>query len=61
MRLTKQQCEDGIGAELLSLCTRISEDGAISGDEVEQLLRWLRSNQNAGLPAIAHLTTTMSP
>jgi hypothetical protein len=57
--LTKTQRTAGIGAELLALCQSVTDDGSISKDEVLALMRWLKDNRDADLPAIAFLAQTV--
>lgn len=57
--LTKSQRESGIGAELLSLCQAVTDDGQLSKSEVLELRRWLKTNRRADLPAIAFLNKTV--
>ncbi|MDD4888308.1 MAG: HIRAN domain-containing protein [Phycisphaerae bacterium] len=58
--LTKAQRESGIGAELLVLCQSMTEDGTLSLDEIKELVRWLRDNREADLPAKDYLFETVS-
>jgi hypothetical protein len=58
--LTKAQIQDGIGAELFSLCQGMTADGRLSKEEVVALGLWLRDNRDAPLPGIA-LMTARSP
>jgi hypothetical protein len=57
--LSKKQLEDGIGAELFSLCHAITADGRLSKEEIRALDRWLRDNKDVPLPGIAFLTETL--
>jgi hypothetical protein len=58
--LSKKQIEDGVGAELFSLCQSISADGRLSKDEIHALDQWLRDNKDGALPGIAFLSATLS-
>jgi hypothetical protein len=49
--LTKAQRQSDAGAELLSLCQTVTEDGTISEEEVAALREWLDENAAADLPA----------
>lgn len=57
--LTKKQMQDGIGAELFSLCQGMTADGKLSKDEVVALGEWLRDNRDAQLPGIILLSETL--
>ena len=58
--LTKTQIQDGIGAELFSLCQGVTADGKLSKDEIVALGMWLHDNRGAQLPAIAFLSETLN-
>jgi hypothetical protein len=58
--LTKKQIQTTTGAELLSLCQSIVEDGSISVDELKQLKHWLDSNHDFELPSINFLHDTVN-
>ncbi|GAC1382425.1 MAG: hypothetical protein NVSMB4_10710 [Acidimicrobiales bacterium] len=45
--LSKTQIQDGIGAELFSLCQGITADGSLSKDEIVALGLWLRDNKDS--------------
>ena len=57
--LTKTQRQAGVGAELLSLCQSVTEDGSLSNDEIAALKEWLDDNRSSDLPAIEFLTATV--
>jgi HIRAN domain len=57
--LTKAQLQDGIGAELFSLCQGMTADGELSKDEVVALGLWLRDNRDTPLPGIDLLSETL--
>ena len=59
LSITKAQRNTAIGAELLELCQTITEDGSISRDEIIALTKWLKKNQNADLPSIDFLVSTV--
>jgi hypothetical protein len=59
LSLTKAQRETVAGAELLSLCQTITEDGSLSEEEIAALRQWLDDNRSAPLPAIPFLTETV--
>ncbi|HWE35482.1 MAG TPA: HIRAN domain-containing protein [Isosphaeraceae bacterium] len=59
LSLTKAQLQDGIGAELFSLCQGITADGKLSKGEIVALGSWLRDNRDAPLPGIAFLSKTL--
>ncbi len=60
MSLTKAQIQDGISAELFSLCQGITADGRLSKDEIVALGLWLHDNRDADLPGIAFLSDTLN-
>lgn len=60
LSITKTQLQDGIGAELFSLCQGITADGKLTKDEVVALGLWLRENRDAPLPGIAFLSETLN-
>jgi len=49
--ITRAQRESRIGAELLELCQRVTEDGRLSEKGIKEIVRWLRNNRDADLPA----------
>lgn len=57
--LTKAQLQDGIGAELFSLCQGITADDTLAKDEIAALGLWLRDNRDVPLPGIAFLSDTL--
>ena len=57
--LTRAQLQEGLGAELFSLCQGITADGSLSKGEIVALGLWLRDNRDAPLPGIAFLTATL--
>ena len=57
--LTKKQLQEGVGAELFSLCQAIAADGELSREEILQLRSWLVDNRDADLPGIAFLNETL--
>jgi vacuolar-type H+-ATPase subunit E/Vma4 len=57
--LSKAQLQEGVGAELYSLCQGMTADGKVSKAEIVALGQWLTDNQNAPLPGIALLTETL--
>jgi hypothetical protein len=59
LSLKKSQLQSAIATELLNLCQTITEDGRLSQEEVLVLKTWLEKNQDADLPAIDFLTTTV--
>jgi hypothetical protein len=58
--LSKSKIEDGIGAELFSLCQGITADGKLSKDEIVALGLWLHDNRDTQLPGIALLSETLN-
>lgn len=58
--LTTSQIQEGIGAELFSLCQGITADGRLSKDEIVALGLWLHDNEDAHLPGLAFLSETLS-
>jgi len=59
LSLTKLQRQSAAGAELLSLCQTVTEDGSLSDEEVTALREWLDRNAAADLPARAFLGETV--
>jgi len=49
--ITKLQRHTAAGAELIELCQTITEDGALTDDEVMRLKQWLADNRESDLPA----------
>jgi hypothetical protein len=49
--ITSRQRETEAGAQLLTICQTITEDGHISDEEVLQLQEWLDANEGVDLPA----------
>jgi len=58
--LTKSQIQEGISAELFSLCQGITAEGRLSKDEIVALGLWLHDNRDADLPGIAFLSDTLN-
>jgi hypothetical protein len=58
--LTQTQLQEGIGAELFSLCQGITADGKLAKDEIVALGLWLHRHRDAPLPGIAFLSETLS-
>jgi hypothetical protein len=58
--LSKTTIQEGIGAELFSICRGITSDGVISKDEIVALGLWLRDNRDADLPGIAFVSETLN-
>jgi predicted nucleic acid-binding protein len=44
-----------LGAELLSLCRSVTEDGRLTPEELDRLRRWLLEAESAEIPAAKHL------
>jgi hypothetical protein len=57
--LSNAQLQEGVGAELYSLCQGMAADGKVSKAEIVALGKWLTDNQNVPLPGIALLTGTL--
>ena len=53
--LTNAERKSKVGAELLSLCLRVTEDGVISLEEIKEIVKWLRGHRDAELPAKDYL------
>lgn len=53
--LSKKQIETPAGAELLALCESVKADGQLSKDDIVRLAKWLRTNRECDLPAVAFL------
>jgi len=52
--------DTAIGIELLALLQSVTEDGAVTEDEVTALGEWLAENRHVDMPAIAFLSSTVS-
>ena len=59
LSLTKTQILAGVGAELLTLCQTVTEDGSLSNEEIAELHAWLEANRSSDLPAIGFLAATL--
>lgn len=57
--ITKLQRQTAAGAELISLCQTITEDGSLSEAEITDLRQWLHDNRAADLPALGVLLKTV--
>ena len=53
--LTQAVREPELGVELLALCQSIAADGSLSATEIDALREWLAAQDDANLPALAHL------
>src|SRR6185436_9915711 len=60
LSLTRSQTAAGAGAELLSLCQTVTQDGSISQQEATELAAWLAANKSSDLPSIAFLCDTIA-
>jgi len=58
--LSKTEIQEGISAELFSICQGITSDGVISKDEIVGLGLWLRDNRDTDLPGIAFLSESLN-
>jgi hypothetical protein len=58
--LSKTEIQEGISAELFSICQGITSDGVISKDEIVALGLWLRDNRDADLRGIVFLSETLN-
>lgn len=58
--IAKADRDSGPGAELMALCQRITVGGKLTEDGIKELIRWLRNNGSANLPAKDHLTEVMT-
>lgn len=47
--LTNRERKTQVGAELLSLCLRVTVDGIIALNEIKEIVRWLRAHRDAAL------------
>lgn len=59
LSLTKTQLQAGAGAELLTLCQTMTEDGSLTDGEIAELREWLDTNRSSDLPAIEFLVATL--
>ena len=57
--ITKLQRLTAAGAELISLCQTITDDGKLADEEVAALRQWVDDNASAGLPAREFLLETV--
>ena len=57
--LSKRQRVTLEGAQLLSLCQAVTEDGSLADEEIAALRDWLVDNRSSDLPAISFLTATV--
>ncbi|HEX9671303.1 MAG TPA: HIRAN domain-containing protein [Thermoanaerobaculia bacterium] len=57
--MSKRQRVTLEGAQLLSLCQSVTEDGSLADEEIVALKEWLIENRSADLPSISFLTTTV--
>ena len=57
--LTKAQIQEGVGAELLTLCQAVTADGVLTAPELTELRAWLDANRASDLPAIDFLVATL--
>lgn len=57
--LSKAQIQEGVGAELLTLCQTVTADGVLTLAEINELRAWLDVNRNSDLPAIGFLVATL--
>jgi len=58
--LTKDQIGTAVGLELLQLLERITDDGKLEIEEIQNLQGWLINHRSAGIPAIDHLIPIMA-
>jgi HIRAN domain-containing protein len=58
--ITKLQRQTAAGADLISLCQTITEDGHLSDEEVTALRQWVNDNASCDLPAQEFLLKTVS-
>src|SRR3990172_3422098 len=58
--LSRSQLQEGIGAELFSLCQGMTADRKLSKAEILTLGQWLQDNKDAPLPGIALLSAALS-
>jgi hypothetical protein len=56
--MTKAHCQSPPGQELISLLCAIEPDGLITREGVQQLLDWLRTKSDTGIPAFDFLSVT---
>jgi predicted nucleic acid-binding protein len=49
-----------LGAELLSLCRSVTEDGRLTPEELDRLRQWLLEAESAEMPAAKHLRGVIS-
>jgi len=57
--ITRMQRQTAAGAELISLCQTITEDGHLADQEIAALRQWLDQNRGSDLPAVAFLSETV--
>jgi hypothetical protein len=59
LSITKLQRRTAAGAELISLCQTITEDGRLADEEIAALHEWVEDNSSSDLPAREFLLTTV--
>jgi len=57
--LTAKQLETAVGIDLLALCQRITADGSVTQEEVQELTRWLDETASIELPSLGYLRGTV--
>lgn len=58
--LTQYDQSTALGGELLALCQRLTEQVQLTEPDIHELIRWLRTNQDAPLPAKDILTQSVA-
>jgi excisionase family DNA binding protein len=60
LSLSKSEQATPAGAELVALCLRVTEQGRLTEEGIREVIRWLKENRAADLPAKDYLTQTMA-
>ena len=57
--ISSAEAQEGAAADLVALLQSVTSDGRISNDEIRALHRWIRENQDCGLPSLQLLKDTI--
>jgi hypothetical protein len=57
--ISSAEAQEGAAADLVALLQSVTSDGRISNDEIRALHRWIRENQDCGLPSLPLLKDTI--
>ncbi len=59
LSITKLQRQSAAVEDLIAICQTVTEDGALSDDDVRLLHQWVDEHEDLDLPARAHLMATV--